>query len=101
MLFDIFSEDASNDQIAEWQVLVSFERSKRGHSREGGNPLCLTPCFQQLRKWIPAFAGMTALQERFQAANDTSTEWHCFVLFAGRYRAILQRKNGDPPRGVP
>ena len=55
------------------RALVSFERSKRSHSREGGNPFSKLLETWAQATWIPAFAGITALQKRSQAANDTGT----------------------------
>jgi hypothetical protein len=55
------------------RVVVSLIAPGRSHSREGGNPLLDAMFFQGLVQWIPAFAGMTASQEGFRPANDTST----------------------------
>ncbi len=32
------------------------------HSRAGGNPATFAGAMQELRRWVPAFAGMTASQ---------------------------------------
>jgi len=43
----------SSPRCPHFSAMVSFGRCSRSHSRGGGNPLYLTPCFHQLRNGFP------------------------------------------------
>jgi hypothetical protein len=61
------------------EKVLATEIASRRHSREGGNPECVTPeksFYYRSHHWIPAFAGMTSLlraqRTKFIGASDVS-----------------------------
>jgi len=63
-------------------VLVSFGQPNAVIPAKAGIQGASLLKAQHRRKWIPAFAGMTASQEGFQAANDTNTRSEASVASA-------------------